>query len=221
MKKRIHLQKGICLGLICMIFLAGCSGSGSIKKPEQAEEKEYRAEVNSKPSGTGAEDLSKEAVAEQEIIDADLSGYFHGLNGGAVVYDVSEKRYSIYNRELALTQRPPCSTFKIISSLIALENRIIDPENAVRAWSGEVFWNENWNHDIDFHEAFRTSCVWYFRNVADEIGYDLMQRELEKLQYGNRDISDWEGRLNMDNDNRALTGFWLVSDYLCEAASHR
>ena len=39
----------------------------------------------------------------------------------------------------------------------------------------------------------------------------MMQKELDKLQYGNSDISDWEGRLNTNNNNRALTGFWLES----------
>lgn len=50
--------------------------------------------------------------------------------------------------------------------------------------------------------------------MADEIGKDLMQKELEKLQYGNCDISDWEGRSNTNNNNRALTGFWLESSLL-------
>ncbi len=73
------------------------------------------------------------------------------------------------------------------------------------------FWNKNWNKDIDFDEAFRSSCVWYYRQLVDDIGKDMMQKELEKLQYGNCDISDWEGRLNTNNNNRALTGFWLES----------
>lgn len=113
-----------------------------------------------------------------------------------------------------LTRRPPCSTFKIISSLIALENKIIIPENSTRTWSGEIFWNEDWNRDINFSEAFRTSCVWYFRQVVDDIGKERMQRELDKLRYGNCDISDWEGRLNINNNNRALTGFWIESSLM-------
>lgn len=120
----------------------------------------------------------------------------------------------MYNGDFALTRRPPCSTFKIISSLIALENGIFEPEDSTREWSGEIFWNEDWNKDIDFSEAFRTSCVWYFRQVIDDIGKDMMQKELNKLQYGNCDISDWEGRLNTNNNNRALTGFWLESSLM-------
>lgn len=41
-----------------------------------------------------------------------------------------------------------------------------------------------------------------------------MKRELDRLQYGNCDISDWEGRLNTNNSNRALTGFWIESSLL-------
>lgn len=38
-----------------------------------------------------------------------------------------------------------------------------------------------------------------------------MQRELDRLAYGNFDISDWKGKLNTNNNNRALTGFWIES----------
>lgn len=163
---------------------------------------------------TDTEDSIEDVVMEPETICVDWSEYFDGLNGAAVIYDASNRQYAIYNSDLALTRRSPCSTFKIISSLIALENGIITPEDSTRTWNGEIFWNEDWNKDIDFNEAFRTSCVWYYRQVIDDIGKDLIQQELEKLQYGNCDISDWEGRLNTNNNNRALTGFWIESSLL-------
>ena len=56
--------------------------------------------------------------------------------------------------------------------------------------------------------------VWYYRQVIDDIGQDVMQKELDRLSYGNCDISDWEGRLNTNNNNRALTGFWIESSLL-------
>lgn len=130
------------------------------------------------------------------------------------MYDVPNNQYAMYNREHALTRSSPCSTFKIISSLIALENGIIIPKDSTRKWSGEVFWNEDWNKDIDFSEAFYTSCVWYYRQVIDDIGKGMMQKELNKLQYGNCDISDWKGKLNTNNNNRALTGFWIESSLM-------
>lgn len=145
------------------------------------------------------------------IMEADFGGYFDGLKGAAVLYDAEDETYMIYQKELADERTSPCSTFKIISSCIALENGVMAPDESLRRWSGEIFWNEKWNRDIDFREAFRESCVWYFREVIDEIGPELMQEELNALRYGNGDISDWEGRLNTNNSNPALTGFWIES----------
>ena len=156
----------------------------------------------------------QEVTAEPIIEDMDWSNYFDGINGTAVIYEPTENCYQIYNQELALTQRSPCSTFKIISSLIALENGIIEPNESVHTWSGEIFWNEEWNRDINFSDAFRSSCVWYFREIIDEIGKDMIQENLNELRYGNCDISDWEGRLNTNNNNPVLTGFRLESSLL-------
>lgn len=215
MKKQRYYSKMICWVLIYSFILTGCSGNYDRKEqpetPKSEKIEKTETEANSNLPKTTEKATPESKAMEPEIIEADWSPYFNDLNGAAVVYNASKKQYTIYNRELALTQRSPCSTFKIISSLIALENGIFEPENSVRTWSGEEYWKEEWNHDIDFREAFQTSCVWYFREVADEIGKELMKEELERLKYGNCDISDWEGRLNTNNNNPALTGFWVES----------
>ena len=208
--KKNHLLIILCMLLVCAFVLTGCGSD------EHAEEKPEPIEtpVSDEPAEKET-DTSAEIIEEApEIVEADWSGYFDGLNGTAVVYDAAGQQYTVYNHDLAVTRSSPCSTFKIISSLIALEKGIIEPENSTRTWSGEIFWNEDWNKDIDFHEAFRTSCVWYYRQVINDIGKDLMQKELDRLQYGNCDISDWEGHLNTNNSNRALTGFWIESSLL-------
>lgn len=224
MKNRKNHLKVICWVFACAFILTGCADnsvaekktSAETGKEELSEEKDEKPEIESSRVSieTDTEDSPEDTVIEPETVSADWSEYFNGLNGTAVIYDASDRRYTMYNSDLALTRRPPCSTFKIISSLIGLENGIIIPENSTRTWSGEIFWNEDWNRDIDFHEAFRTSCVWYFRQVIDDIGKDLMQKELDKLQYGNCDISDWEGELNTNTNNRALTGFWIESSLM-------
>lgn len=208
--KKNNLLIIMCILLACAIMLTGCvSNYSEEEKQEPAETQVIDAPIEEET------DNSAEIIKiVPEIVEVDWSSYFNGLNGTAVVYDVASQKYTIYNRDLAVTRCSPCSTFKIISSLIALENGIIEPENSTRTWSGEIFWNEDWNKDIDFQEAFHTSCVWYYRQVIDDIGEDLMQRELDRLQYGNGDISDWEGRLNTNNSNRALTGFWIESSLM-------
>lgn len=219
-EKRVCYTKMICWTIISTFTLSGCTANHNTEEPqpsgnETVKEAEIERKTEIEIDNSSAEevtDTAKETSAsEPEIVEADWSEYFEGLNGTAVIYDASNMQYTIFNSELASIQRSPCSTFKIISSLIALENGVIDPEQSTRTWSGEVFWNENWNHDIDFREAFHESCVWYFREVIDEIGPDMIQQELDKLQYGNCDISDWAGVLNTNNSNRALTGFWIES----------
>lgn len=212
-----HMALACCV-LWGMAILAGCSEKGESIAAKGAdmdgEGIALQEETGNAAPGAESTDASEgiaDAKAEPEMVEADYSQYFDGLNGAAVLYDASKEQYIVYNRELALTRSSPCSTFKIISSLIALESGVIVPEASVRTWSGEVFWNEDWNKDIGFEEAFRTSCVWYFREVIDDIGKEAMQEQLDRLCYGNCDISDWEGGLNTNNHNRALTGFWIES----------
>lgn len=222
--------KGIGLAVIVMLlFLTGCTGKqDDLSEPrlpetvtasefwqetETAVETNHEAdsEVDSETDSKVDSEADSEESTEPLIVEADWSDYFDGIHGAAVIYDPTEHRYQIYGQELAVTRRSPCSTFKIISSLTGLEEGIIEPDHSVRSWSGEVFWNEQWNRDIDFDNAFRTSCVWYFRKLIDDIGRDRIETELNRLQYGNCDISDWEGRLNTNNSNPALTGFWIES----------
>lgn len=198
--------------LACAIsLLAGCSGNSTYTSKETAPVGRDISKKQMIKKTTVPPQSSNQKDTESVVIDTNWSNYFSGMNGTAVIYDPTENCYQIYNQELANTRRSPCSTFKIVSSLIGLESQIIVPEDSMREWGGEIFWNDDWNKDISFHEAFRSSCVWYFREVINEIGKNSIQAELEKLQYGNCDISDWEGTLNTNNHNRSLTGFWIES----------
>ena len=213
MKTHIRLA-AIFVLIICVFALCSCSGGAETEQKTPVPEKTAAPEEEIEGSLPPSPVLSPSQEPEPEIIEAAWSEYFNGFNGAAVLYDPSGMRYTVFNSDLAQTRRSPCSTFKIISSLIALENGILVPEDSTREWSGEIFWNEKWNRDIDFTDAFHESCVWYFRELTDDVGQEIVQEELNKLQYGNCDISDWEGRLNTNNSNRALTGFWIESSLL-------
>ena len=196
--------------LICsLLTLTGCSNENESLIEKQSVEMQATEDITQKAETLTEE--NQEIITEPTITEVDLSNYFDGISGAAVIYDPAGNCYQIYNQELALTQRSPCSTFKIISALIALENGIIEPDNSIRTWSGEIFSIDEWNADIDFSDAFRSSCVWYFREVIDEIGKDVVQEELNRLEYGNCDISDWDGRRNTNTNNLVLTGFWIES----------
>lgn len=223
MRKLMSYKIYGCILILSLVGLSGCSKDNDklidnrqmdmplSEETEQTEESSADDILQIEETPT---DEIQEVIVEPMIEDMDWSNYFEGINGAAVIYEPAENCYHIYNQELALTRRSPCSTFKIISSLIALENGIIQPNESTRTWSGEIFWNEEWNRDIDFSDAFHASCVWYFREIIDEIGKDMIQEDLNELAYGNCDISDWEGRLNTNNNNPVLTGFWIESSLL-------
>ena len=46
-------------------------------------------------------------------------------------------------------------------------------------------------------------------DVDVEIGQDTMQKYIDKFDYGNKDISDWDGKTDLDDDPRDLKGFCL------------
>lgn len=226
MNKKKYFVKLIGCGIMGMLFFSGCSEkpgteNGEAVLEQETDDKERdELEPTEKNETEGRSHSQNEEIeepgtelgtSEPETTEADWSEYFDGFQGAAVLYDPFARQFTVYNSELAETRRSPCSTFKIVSSLTALEHGVIEPGRSLRPWSGEMFWNENWNRDMEFEEAFRSSCVWYFREVIDEIGQERMQQELDRLSYGNCDISDWEGRLNTNNNNPALTGFWIES----------
>ena len=163
-------------------MLSGCASESEQEKSPSFQNETASAVREKEETAAESEEIklpSAETVPETEapasvspatVLCPDWASYFGELNGAAVIFDPDEYTVQIYNEDLADTRRSPCSTFKIISSLVGLENGVIDPENSTRSWSGEIFWNDDWNRDIDFLSAFQTSCVWYYRQVIDEIG---------------------------------------------------
>lgn len=140
MEKRNHYYKTVLWMLTGVFLLTGCSDNHGTAEGVLSEEKAAFQRESVSPEVerilTEAEEdepeaasleVEKEEITEgvtgtPEIIEADWSDFFDGLNGAAVLYDEADRQYTIYNRELATIRRSPCSTFKIISSLVALEN---------------------------------------------------------------------------------------------------
>ncbi len=218
----IHIHISV---LLLSILLFGCAPEQAGSPPLQTAGTDITASLQSGPetsldleaaAGSAEETVPETAapagpISPRTVLRPDLAPYFDGLNGTAVIFDPAEDTFQVYNAALADTRRSPCSTFKIVSSLVGLESGAIDPADSTRPWSGQHFWNAEWDRDMDLYSAFRTSCVWYYRQVIDDIGPDAMQEALEELRYGDRDLSDWEGRLNTNNNDPALTGFWIES----------
>ncbi|EJA6891574.1 TPA: class D beta-lactamase [Clostridioides difficile] len=126
-----------------------------------------------------------------------------------VSFSLKNKEYNIYNKELIETRRSPCSTFKIVSTLIGLEKGVINSKESVMGYDGTEYPNKNWNKNLSLEEAFKESCVWYYKKLIDKVDAKSVQNILDDLKYGNCDISEWEGDLK--NGKGHLNGFWLES----------
>lgn len=206
-------KKSIILLIITIIWsFGGCSKSEVNSQIDSIIEDPYPTQIediNNKNNQENLEECSNES--EVSMVEMNWGSYFNNIDGTAVFYSTGDNRYSIYNMDIAKSRFSPCSTFKIVSSLIGLEKGVILPENSIRTWNGDVYWNDKWNKDLEFKEAFESSCVWYFKEVIDELGEEEIKTTLENLNYGNCDISDWEGIENSPNKSRELRGFWLES----------
>lgn len=124
-------------------------------------------------------------------IDNDLKKHFednkvHGtfalMNNGTgqfTIYNLARYRDSTYS---------PDSTFDIINSLIGLQRGVIVNDSMIIKWDSVVRSNPEWNKDLTFYKAFRVSAVNYFQEVARRIGLDTMQRYLNTMAYGSRQI---------------------------------
>jgi beta-lactamase class D len=111
------------------------------------------------------------------------------LEGSFVLYDQKNNKYIFYNQSQYKQQFTPASTFKICSSLIGLETRVIKDENFVIPWDSMMWQNPNWNKDHDLKTAFKNSTFWYYQELARRVSGQRMKYWLDKSQYGNEDTS--------------------------------
>jgi bla regulator protein BlaR1 len=129
----------------------------------------------------------------------DLSSYYTGYDGCFVLYDAEDKSYKVFNKDKSTKRVPPNSSFKMYNSLIGLETGVIKDENTMFKWDGTKYPIESWNKDQTFASAFANSVVWYYKELARRVGEKNMQKYINKLDYGNKDISG------------GIDKFWLQS----------
>lgn len=104
----------------------------------------------------------------------------------------------------ASQRHSPASTFKIWNTAIALESGVAPDLHHGLAWNPQArpaqdWWPEGWRRDHDLASAFRASAVWYYQELALQIGPERMGDWLDRLDYGNTDRSGGDDR------------FWLGS----------
>lgn len=125
-----------------------------------------------------------------------LEPNFGKYDGTAVIIDLNTSVKTIYGTH-ADERVNPCSTFKILNSMIALDSGTVKDENETIPWDGVIRQYPLWNRDHTMRSAIAVSTVWFYQELARRIGAERMARMVARAHYGNGDTS------------RTLTDFWL------------
>ena len=183
----MKLIRPLPLLLLCALLLAGCGQGGGAPQEQET------AQTQTGPTW--------ESRTPSEA--------FQGIQGCAVLYDLGTDHYTLYQEDLCRTQVSPCSTFKILSTLMGLHTGVLTGPESTMTYSGIQYPVAAWNGNLTLAEAFQSSCVWYFRQVIDQVWQASVAQQLAALDYGNQDISQWEG--GGQNQSPELNGFWIDS----------
>ena len=121
------------------------------------------------------------------------------VKGSFSLYDT--KRNIIYTSSSTELDKAyaPASTFKIYNSLIGLQTGVLSGKDHLYKWNGTKHWRDEWNKDHTLETAYKTSCVWYYQELARQIGTDNMRTWLKKIGYGKGTF-------------RTLDEFWLNAE---------
>lgn len=128
----------------------------------------------------------------------DVSSYFRGTTGAFVLYDLKRDRYIRHNEARCRIRFSPKSTFKIPNSLIGLESGVIRDADFVIKWNRTKYppqpnWNQepfiHWGRDHTLRSALKHSVVWYYRELALQVGEKQMRQLVAAFDYGNEQVS--------------------------------
>ena len=143
--------------------------------------------------------LVRSSWAAETAEERDFSAEFGAYSGAFVLYDAAHQRWLRYHPGECRVRTTPCSTFKVLKSLIALETGVASSADFSLPWDGKPRSISTWNQDQTLRSAFSSSCVWYYQTLATRIGLEHYQKFIPKVGYGNNDSTG------------GLTQFWLQS----------
>ncbi len=113
----------------------------------------------------------------------------HGIDSACFeMIDNTHDQAFIYNLNRCSRRMSPASTFKIFLSLVALESNVALDENLVIPWNKIPTGNPAWEKDMNMREALTVSSEGYFKELAKKIGAVEIQKWLDTIRYGNKQI---------------------------------
>jgi beta-lactamase class D len=115
--------------------------------------------------------------------------YFGEYSGTFVLLDIKTDKTIVINENLSQKRYSPESTFKIASTLIALESGYWKNEDSTIQWDGVAYPVPKWNSNQTLRTAVENSVVWCYQKFMREKGVDFIKAKVCDLSYGNMDVS--------------------------------
>jgi hypothetical protein len=142
MEKLLMFKKSIIFILLIIVMFTGCynkyiTGNNNSNTSTVTN---IRSKISDSQSTTGCSvnrNTPKESEANKKIKIEDLSKYFIGYDGCFVLIDKNKNQHTVFNQKKSQKQVSPCSTFKIINSLIGLETNVLEDEKTTLRWDGK------------------------------------------------------------------------------------
>lgn len=123
-----------------------------------------------------------------------------GYTGTVLIHDMTEHTSIAGHIERIDDAVLPASTFKVFSTLAALEAGIVTHQEDILAWDGTERSRPEINQDLDLKSAFQLSAVPHYQALVRDIGAERIQQMIDETDYGNRSTGG------------AIDTFWLEGD---------
>jgi beta-lactamase class D len=125
---------------------------------------------------------------------AEFEEIFGNEDAAFVLYNPVRQIEQRFNAEGCTERYSPCSTFKIPNTLIGLETGVIPDASFTMTWDSaryprQSWWPDSWAKDHNLTSAFYNSVVWYYQDVAQDVGVTNFTNYMKWYAYGNQDIS--------------------------------
>ena len=137
--------------------------------------------------------VANPAVA-REISRSDFSVLIGDVSVDFLARDLETGEDHVLSGSRLDDRHAPWSTFKIPNLLIALETGVAQGLDSARRWDpvrrpAAPYWPNSWRQDQTLATAFHRSAVWYFQDIALEVGAETYRDFLTGWHYGNGDVS--------------------------------
>lgn len=129
--------------------------------------------------------ISASLTAIAGVEDPTIASIFneYKAEGTLILLEPRKNITFIHNQPRAKQPYMPGCSFQIVNYIIALQEGIVQDKKHAFHWDGTRHFMDAWNQEHDLKSAFRTSCVWCFKELAHAIGKERYHTYFQTLNY--------------------------------------